>query len=98
MHGVRCARPWFRSAEPLGKRRYSEDWITHTHTYVKLIRIKIVLESKLLSRLSVHHQGAFVLYNFREYVSERKMIRLLHGFLVDHQLLNEITKDVSILS
>jgi len=35
-----------------------------------------------------------VLYNFREYVSERKMIRLLHGFLVDHQLLNEITKDV----
>lgn len=37
--------------------------------------------------------GAFVLYNFREYVSERKMIRLLHGFLVDHQLLNEITKD-----
>ena len=37
-----------------------------------------------------------MLYNFREYVSERKMIRLLHGFLVDHQLLNEITKDVSI--
>ena len=42
------------------------------------------------------HKGAFVLYNFREYVSERKMIRLLHGFLVDHQLLNEITKDVII--
>ncbi|XP_060584287.1 phospholipid phosphatase-related protein type 5-like [Ruditapes philippinarum] len=37
--------------------------------------------------------GAFVLYNFREYVSEKKMIRLLHGFLVDHQLLNEITRD-----
>lgn len=42
----------------------------------------------------IYFQGAFVLYNFREYVSERKMIRLLHGFLVDHQLLNEITRDV----
>lgn len=37
--------------------------------------------------------GGFVLYNFKEYVSERKLIRLLHAFLVDHQLLSEITKD-----
>ncbi|KAL3869610.1 hypothetical protein ACJMK2_042277 [Sinanodonta woodiana] len=37
--------------------------------------------------------GSFVLYHFREYVSERKLIRMLHGFMMDHQLLNEITKD-----
>ncbi|WAR24763.1 PLPR5-like protein [Mya arenaria] len=52
-----------------------------------------------LAEIGLHHNiwedvaGSYVLYNFREYVSERKMIRLLHGFLVDHQLLNEITKD-----
>ena len=28
-HGAGCARPWFRTAEPLGERRY-ENWITHT--------------------------------------------------------------------
>ena len=27
-HGASCARPWFRTAEPLGERRY-ETWITH---------------------------------------------------------------------
>ena len=27
-HGAGCARPWFRTAEPLGERRY-ENWITH---------------------------------------------------------------------
>ena len=29
-HGVRCVRQWFRTAEPLGERRY-EKWYTHTH-------------------------------------------------------------------
>ena len=28
-HGAGCARPWFRTAEPLGERRY-ENWITTT--------------------------------------------------------------------
>ena len=27
-HGAGCARPWFRTAEPLGERRY-ENWNTH---------------------------------------------------------------------
>ena len=30
-HGAGCARPWFRTAEPLGERRY-ENWIIHIHT------------------------------------------------------------------
>ena len=30
-HGARCVRQWFRTAEPLGERRY-ENWNTHTHT------------------------------------------------------------------
>ena len=29
-HGTGCARPWFRTAEPLGERRY-ENWLIHTH-------------------------------------------------------------------
>ena len=28
-HGAGCVRQWFRTAEPLGKRRY-ENWNTHT--------------------------------------------------------------------
>ena len=27
-HGAVCARPWLRTAKPLGERRY-ENWITH---------------------------------------------------------------------
>ena len=27
-----CVRQWFRTAEPLGERRY-ENWNTHTHTH-----------------------------------------------------------------
>ena len=30
-HGAECARQWFRTAEPLGDRRY-EHWNTHTYT------------------------------------------------------------------
>ena len=30
-HGAGCMRPWFRTDEALGERRY-ENWITHTHT------------------------------------------------------------------
>ena len=30
-HGAGCVRQWFRTAEPLGERRY-ENWNTHTHT------------------------------------------------------------------
>ena len=29
-HGAGCVRQWFRTAEPLGERRY-ENWSTHTH-------------------------------------------------------------------
>ena len=29
-HGAGCVRQWFRTAEPLGERRY-ENWNTHTH-------------------------------------------------------------------
>ena len=32
--GGRCARPWFRTAEPLGEGRY-ENWITHTHKHTR---------------------------------------------------------------
>ena len=31
-HGAGCVRQWFRTAEPLGERRY-ENWNTHTHTH-----------------------------------------------------------------
>ena len=31
----RCARQWFRTAEPLGERRY-ENWNTHTHTHTHI--------------------------------------------------------------
>ena len=31
-HGAGCVRQWFRTAEPLGERRY-ENWDTHTHTH-----------------------------------------------------------------
>ena len=30
-HGAGCARQWFRTAEPLGERRY-ENWNTHAHS------------------------------------------------------------------
>ena len=30
-HGAGCARPWFRTAESPGERRY-ENWKTYTHT------------------------------------------------------------------
>ena len=31
-HGAGCVRQWFRTAEPLGERRY-QNWNTHTHTF-----------------------------------------------------------------
>ena len=36
-HGAGCVRQWFRTAEPLGERRY-ENRNTHTHTYIILVR------------------------------------------------------------
>ena len=30
-HGAGCVRQWFRTAEPLGERRY-ENWNTHTYS------------------------------------------------------------------
>ena len=34
-HGAGCVRQWFRTAEPLGERRY-EKWNTHTtHTQIQ---------------------------------------------------------------
>ena len=38
-HGAGCVRQWFRTAEPLGERRY-EHWNTHTHTH----RFSIIVE------------------------------------------------------
>ena len=32
MHGARCVRQWFCTAEPLGELRY-ENWNTHTHYF-----------------------------------------------------------------
>ena len=37
MHGAGCVRQWFRTAEPLGERRY-ENWNTHTHTVASVSR------------------------------------------------------------
>ena len=34
-HGAGCVRQWFRTAEPLGERRY-ENWKTHTQTVSKV--------------------------------------------------------------
>ena len=34
-HGAGCVRQWFRTAEPLGERRY-ENWNTHTHTHTAI--------------------------------------------------------------
>ena len=34
-HGAGCVRQWFRTAEPLGERRY-ENWNTHTHTTINV--------------------------------------------------------------
>ena len=34
-HGAGCVRQWFRTAEPLGERRY-ENWNTHTHTHTQV--------------------------------------------------------------
>ena len=41
-HGAGCVRQWFRTAEPLGERRY-ENWNTHTHTANKyLFKVHVV--------------------------------------------------------
>ena len=32
-HGAGCVQQWFRTAEPLGERRY-ENWNTHKHRVV----------------------------------------------------------------
>ena len=34
-HGAGCVRQWFRTAEPLGERRY-ENWNTLTHTDLRI--------------------------------------------------------------
>ena len=36
-HGAGCVRQWFRTAEPLGERRY-ENWNAHTHRVILLGR------------------------------------------------------------
>ena len=40
-HGAGCVRQWFRTAEPLGERRY-ENWNTHTHKVISRIIINIL--------------------------------------------------------
>ena len=43
-HGAGCVRQWFRTAEPLGERRY-ENWNTHTHTHrLRFIRADSLAE------------------------------------------------------
>ena len=41
-HGAGCVRQWFRTAEPLGERRY-ENWNTHTH-FLNYIHFGIMSE------------------------------------------------------
>ena len=41
-HGAVCARPWLRTAAPLGERRY-ENWNTHTHNHMRyLTRVSLI--------------------------------------------------------
>ena len=42
-HGAGCVRQWFRTAEPLGERRY-ENWNTHTQmTLTDLLLLPILI-------------------------------------------------------
>ena len=54
-HGAGCVRQWFRTAEPLGERRY-ENWNTHTHTIETgcghhVLRVPGHLKNWIISRL-----------------------------------------------
>ena len=44
-HGAGCVRQWFRTAEPLGERRY-ENWNTHKHTHNSANMYEVNLLSK----------------------------------------------------
>ena len=57
-HGAGCVRQWFRTAEPLGERRY-ENWNTHTHTHT------------YLSKVLALHAGSRGFDSHRGHMSER---------------------------
>ena len=52
-HGAGCVRQWFRTAEPVGERRY-ENWNTHTHTHTHTHTLVRLLNSQ--RQLQLHNQ------------------------------------------
>ena len=60
-----CVRQWFRTAEPLGERRY-ENWITHTHS-VSFLRG----EPGLVDRVVALHTGSRGFDSHRGHMSDR---------------------------
>ena len=55
----RRTRPWFRTAEPLGERRY-ENWNTHTHTRRVSVHVREIIKyirGKFMLQLSYSMNG-----------------------------------------
>ena len=50
-HGAGCVRQWFRTAEPLGERRY-ENWNTHTHSVTREVPYLVVTVCDVRSGLA----------------------------------------------
>ena len=48
-HDAGCVRQWFRTAEPLGERRY-ENWNTHTHTHNQLLLLNRWIDFEVISQ------------------------------------------------
>ena len=61
-HGAGCVRQWFRTAEPLGERRY-ENWNTHT--------LNCQGEPGLVDRVLALHAGSRGFDSYRVHMSER---------------------------
>ena len=63
-HGAGCVQQWFRTAEPLGERRY-ENWNTHTHMNF------LCGEPGPVDRVLALHAGSRGFDSHREHMSER---------------------------
>ena len=63
-HGAGCVRQWFRTADPLGERRY-ENWNTHT------LRLILSGEHGLVDRVLALHAGSRGFDSHRGHMSER---------------------------
>ena len=59
-HGAGCVRQWFRTAEPLGERRY-ENWNTQTHVYLFFFYSKLRCSFLDTGRTFLLHQTAHTL-------------------------------------